>query len=43
MPEQGYQYPSAAVVEESLMIVYSVAKEEIALSRIPLSELVCTK
>lgn len=39
----GYQYPSAAVVGEHLMIVYSVAKEEIALSRVPLSELVCSQ
>lgn len=37
----GYQYPAAAVVGDSLVITYSIAKEEIGVSRVPLSELVC--
>jgi hypothetical protein len=37
----GYQYPAAAVVGDALWITYSIAKEQIGVTRVPLSELVC--
>ncbi len=36
---RGFQYPSAMVVGKSLWVIYSINKEDIAISRIPLSEL----
>jgi len=35
----GFQYPSAIVVEEALWIIYSIGKEDVAVSRVPLSSL----
>jgi hypothetical protein len=35
----GFQYPSAVVAHDALWVIYSVGKEDVAVSRIPLSEL----
>jgi len=37
--DHGFQYPSAIVVGKSLWVIYSINKEDVAISRIPLSEL----
>ena len=39
----GFQYPSAIVVGKSLWVIYSIDKEDVAVSRIPLAELGCPK
>lgn len=36
---RGYQYPSAVVVGDALWIMYSVGKEDVAISRVPLASL----
>lgn len=36
---RGFQYPAALVVGNSLWVIYSINKEDIAISRIPLSDL----
>lgn len=36
---RGFQYPSAVVARDALWVIYSVGKEDVAVSRIPLSEL----
>jgi hypothetical protein len=36
---RGYQYPSAVVVTDAIWIMYSVGKEDVAVSRIPLASL----
>ena len=36
---QGYQYPNATVTEDSVWVAYSVSKERIDVTRIPLSAL----
>jgi hypothetical protein len=33
----GFQYPNAVVTEDSLWVTYSISKEQIAISRIPLT------
>lgn len=33
---QGFQYPNATVTEDSVWVTYSISKEQIAISRIPL-------
>jgi BNR repeat-like domain len=35
----GFQYPSAIVVGKALWVIYSIDKEDVAVSRIPLAEL----
>lgn len=35
----GFQYPSAVVAGEAVWVVYSIGKEDVAVSRVPLSEL----
>ena len=35
----GFQYPSAIVVGDAMWVVYSVGKEDVAVSRVPLSAL----
>ena len=35
----GYQYPSALVVGDALWVIYSIGKEDVAVSRVPLSAL----
>lgn len=35
----GFQYPSAVVVGDALWVVYSIGKEDVALSRVPLASL----
>jgi len=37
----GYQYPAAALVGDALWVAYSVNKEAIGVTRVPLSSLVC--
>lgn len=37
--DRGFQYPSALVVGKALWVIYSINKEDVAISRIPLSEL----
>ena len=37
--DHGFQYPSAIVVGKSLWVIYSINKEDVAVSRIPLKEL----
>ena len=37
--DTGFQYPSSTVVGDSLCVMYSVNKEDIQMTRIPLSEL----
>jgi hypothetical protein len=34
---RGYQYPSAVLVDDALWIMYSVGKEDVAVSRVPLA------
>lgn len=41
--DHGFQYPSAIVVGKSLWVIYSINKEDVAISRIPLSELGSSK
>lgn len=36
---RGYQYPSAVVVADAIWIMYSVGKEDVAVSRVPLASL----
>ena len=35
----GFQYPSAVVARHALWVIYSIGKEDVAVSRIPLSSL----
>lgn len=35
----GFQYPSAVVARDALFVIYSVGKEDVAVSRVPLSVL----
>jgi hypothetical protein len=35
----GFQYPSAVVVGDALWVIYSVGKEDVAVSRVPLASL----
>ena len=35
----GYQYPAAIVVGNDLWVLYSIGKEDVAISRVPLDEL----
>ena len=37
----GYQYPAAAVVGDALLVAYSINKEAIGVTHVPLSSLVC--
>jgi hypothetical protein len=37
--DHGFQYPSAMVEGNALWVIYSINKEDVAISRIPLSEL----
>lgn len=37
---RGFQYPSALVVGKVLWVIYSINKEDVAISRVPLRELV---
>lgn len=37
--DHGFQYPSALVVGNALWVIYSINKEDVAISRIPLQEL----
>ena len=36
---RGFQYPSAVVVGDALWVIYSIGKEDVAVSRVPLSSL----
>ena len=36
---RGFQYPSAMVLGNSLWVIYSINKEDVAISRVPLLEL----
>jgi len=36
---RGYQYPSAVVVADAIWIMYSIGKEDVAVSRVPLASL----
>jgi hypothetical protein len=35
----GFQYPSAVATNGSLWVIYSIGKEDVAVSRIPIQEL----
>jgi hypothetical protein len=35
----GYQYPSAVVAGDALLVIYSIGKEDVAVSRVPLATL----
>jgi hypothetical protein len=39
----GFQYPSAVVVGDALWVIYSIGKEDVAVSRVPLSSLPQTR
>lgn len=39
----GFQYPSAIVVGNSMWVIYSIDKEDVAVSRVPLSDLRISK
>jgi len=36
---RGFQYPSAVVAEGALWVIYSIGKEDVSVSRIPLNAL----